>query len=357
MFESSMASRQDETRLPAEATTRSSGSGTRFACWYCGSGAGGKRVPVREMYFGSKESFDYIECSACRSWCIERIPEDLARHYPKEYGAHRSPHATQQRSTGLRQWARCVRTDARIGRFGAGIANRVEENYADLSPYPWRWMQMAGVGRHSAILDVGCGNGSLLRMLQAEGFNRLRGIDRFYPGETKLPGLTIGIGDVFDVQGQYDLVMLHHSLEHMPSPHEVLSRAKRLLLPGGALLVRVPLADCYAHRVYGEHWFQIDAPRHLAIPSVHGMLALARRIGMTPIAVDFDSRATQFTVSEAYRDGVSLTEQRRRRSEAGGRESRTDLDELERQAAELNTVHLGDMAAFLLRQSPSSPTA
>ncbi|HRH86929.1 MAG TPA: class I SAM-dependent methyltransferase [Rubrivivax sp.] len=317
------------------------------ACWYCGSDAQGRRTSVREMYFGSRQRFDYLECADCRSWRIETIPSDLSRHYPKDYGAHGSPAAVGKRARGPRQWVRVLRTDARIGRFGPAAAKWVENAYRELSPYPWRWLRMAGVNRDASILDVGCGNGSLLRALHAEGFNDLTGIDRFYPAECRLPGLTLRVGDVFDVHGRFNLVMLHHSLEHMPEPIEVLRQSKQLLEPDGTLLVRVPLADCVAHREYGEHWFQIDAPRHLAVPSVHGMFAIAERLGLEPVEVDFDSSATQFEASEGYRHDVPLVEQRRRHQDASALRSASMAFKARSEA--LNRMHLGDMAAFLFR--------
>lgn len=304
------------------------------------------------MYFGSRERFGYIDCSACHSLFIENIPSDLDRHYPNAYGAHRSPVASPKRVSGPRQWARILRTEARLGRLGSTVERWVSERYRGLSPYPWRWMRMAGIGRRSAILDVGCGNGSLLRAMHAEGFDNLHGVDLFYPAETKMPGLVIRTGDVFDVQGRFDLVMLHHSLEHMPEPFEVLRQAMKLLRPGGRLLVRVPLADCVAHREYGDDWYQIDAPRHLAVPSVHGMFALAERVGLVPLALDFDSSEAQFEKSEGYRNDIPLVEQRRNARVEPTADSGGSLRDWRERAEALNKMHLGDMAAFLFAAKP-----
>lgn len=177
----------------------------------------------------------------------------------------------------------------------------------------------------------------------------MKGIDRFYPAPTRLPGLAIDVGDVFDVDGCFDLVMLHHSLEHMPEPFRVLQRSISLLNPDGALLVRVPLADCVAHREYGEHWFQIDAPRHLAIPSVHGLSSLADRLGLEPQALDFDSSETQFETSEGYKKDMPLVEQRRRAKDGAAAADGESTKAWMARAEALNTMHLGDMAAFLFR--------
>jgi hypothetical protein len=46
--------------------------------------------PVREMYFGTREPFDYYNCSACAALQIVNVPEgeQLTRHYPQNYHAY-----------------------------------------------------------------------------------------------------------------------------------------------------------------------------------------------------------------------------------------------------------------------------
>jgi SAM-dependent methyltransferase len=323
------------------------------ACWYCGGAASVRSLLVEEMYFGSREKFEYHECGTCRSLFIRDVPADLSRHYPVAYGAHHKRTADTARASGPRRWARILRTQARLGRWGESVAGWVDQRYKHLEPYPWRWLRTAGVHRHSRILDVGCGNGTLMRALHAEGFTHLVGIDKFFPDEAQLPGLELLRGEISRVKGSFDLVMLHHSLEHMPNPAAVVAAACRLLSASGTLLLRVPIADCVAHREFGTHWFQLDAPRHLSVPSLHGLHALGERLSLAPFAVEFDSTATQFEISAGYREGISLDRQRRMPVD-GSAQTVVARRTLEERSRVLNMLHLGDMAAVYFRPRDAS---
>ena len=82
-----------------------------------------------------------------------------------------------------------------------------------------------------------------------------------------------------DEHGTYDIVMLHHSLEHMPDPAAAMKHVRRLVQPNGWALVRMPVAGSYGWRTYREHWLGLEPPRHLVIPSIEGMRQLADQAG------------------------------------------------------------------------------
>jgi SAM-dependent methyltransferase len=57
--------------------------------------------------------------------------------------------------------------------------------------------------------------------------------------------------------------MLWHSLEHQFEPARVLAEVRRLLKPGGRLLLEVPNLGSRQARLGGSRWFHLDVPRHL----------------------------------------------------------------------------------------------
>jgi SAM-dependent methyltransferase len=61
-----------------------------------------------------------------------------------------------------------------------------------------------------------------------------------------------------------DVVTMWHSLEHVHQPLDALRAARRLLAPGGRLIMAVPNIDSTAFRWFGPAWFGLDLPRHLA---------------------------------------------------------------------------------------------
>jgi SAM-dependent methyltransferase len=61
----------------------------------------------------------------------------------------------------------------------------------------------------------------------------------------------------------FDVLTMWHSLEHVHRPLEVLHEARRLLAPGGKLIVAVPNIDSLPFRWFGPAWFGLELPRHL----------------------------------------------------------------------------------------------
>ena len=95
------------------------------------------------------------------------------------------------------------------------------------------------------LLDVGCGNGALLRTFAAE-FPRweLVGVDRSESGANAvraIPGVQrFVVGGPADAPGRYDLISLIHVLEHVPEPLSFLSEVAAKLTPQGAVLIDAP---------------------------------------------------------------------------------------------------------------------
>src|SRR5437660_1670859 len=54
-------------------------------CRACDATAAQRHIAVREMMFGTREVFDYAECSTCKSLQIVTVPDDLSRFYPTQY--------------------------------------------------------------------------------------------------------------------------------------------------------------------------------------------------------------------------------------------------------------------------------
>src|SRR5262249_17068960 len=73
--------------------------------------------------------------------------------------------------------------------------------------------------------------------------------------------------------------------EHMYAPGAQLSAARRLLAPGGCLVVAVPNHGCPDASAYGAEWYAYDVPRHLwhFTPTTLGRLLDAQ--GLTPANV------------------------------------------------------------------------
>jgi SAM-dependent methyltransferase len=305
-----------------------------ISCRICGNPLGRIWV-VREAMFRIEESFDYFECHGCGCLQIVAIPESMERYYPSEYYSFSSTSRDRTPSRLIRA-LRAVRTRAAID--GTSMASRIVRS---LFPNPkLSTLAPLGIGPDSRILDVGCGMGWRLYALREAGFRNVLGIDPFAEKDIVHDnGIRIEKRYINETKGQWDVVMFHHSFEHVPDPLAVLQHAARLLAPAGRCLIRIPTVSSFAWEHYREHWYQIDAPRHFHLHSVKSLSILAERAGFRLMQVIYDSTRDQFWKSEMNRHAGDSTlrkiDTRRKRFWA-------------REAKRLNREGKGDQAAFYL---------
>jgi SAM-dependent methyltransferase len=323
-------------------------------CEVCGHAAGNKTLVAREMMFGWRDEFEYLECGGCGCLRLSNVPLDLDRYYPDDYYPS-MPDET--RTTGLKKllwhWraSYCLTGSGLVGRLLAKTYGRPSAGIFGRPDY-YRWLSKCKMSFSSRILDVGCGSGVLLFRLHNDGFTNLTGIDPFIKDSITHPGLVIRKQSLFAVEQEFDLVMLHHTFEHMSAPARVLSHIRRILRPGGHALIRIPVASSFAYRAYGANWAQLDAPRHLFIHSVKSVRLLAEQAGLDVMDVAFDSDEFQFWASEQYVRDIPLKDLRS--YAVSPRESifsETEIADFRRRANELNTRADGDSACFYLSRS------
>ena len=272
-----------------------------MTCQACGHDGTFRMFRTREMLFGWRHSFQYGECPQCGSLQIQQIPRNLPEYYPANYYSLKPPPERSKKPTGGRVALAKWLLESRIPLAG-WAAWRLRWKY----PF-FHWARTAGCGLGSRILDVGCGTGGLLRRMQRHGFRDLTGVDPYTSVETDEPGFRVRRAELGSVEGRFDLIMLHHVLEHLADPKRSLEEAKAHLNPNGRILVRIPVAGSETHRRYGADWFNLDPPRHLLVPSRRGMETLADRAGLRTVRVEFDGIETGYLMSEGYRRDVPYT--------------------------------------------------
>jgi 2-polyprenyl-3-methyl-5-hydroxy-6-metoxy-1,4-benzoquinol methylase len=107
---------------------------------------------------------------------------------------------------------------------------------------------LGGLPKSAAMLDLGCGDGSLLAHLQACGFTNARGVDcsTEQARAAVARGVSATQGDLFETlaaaPAAFDAILLIDVIEHMTKPE--LARLGHLLRsalrPGGLLVVQTP---------------------------------------------------------------------------------------------------------------------
>lgn len=314
-------------------------------CRICGDGSDHTVYTVKELMLGLRDEHQYFQCQHCGCLQISHIPDNLPEYYPSEsyysYDAPDKGHALKQRLVQLRD-RYAVTGNSLPGRILHGLMPNAK--LTTLRPL--------GLSRRSRILDVGCGAGILLHSLRNIGFENTLGIDPFNQQAIQYPnGLKIEQRDIFSERQEWDVIMFHHSFEHLPEQQRTLEQTFSLLKPGGTALLRVPTVSSYAWQHYGVNWSQLDAPRHLFLHSVESIKSLADQTGFKVEQVVYDSNAFQFWGSEQYEQDIAL------RSETSWAENpaqspftQKDIKAFEKRSRELNAVNQGDQAAFYLRK-------
>jgi SAM-dependent methyltransferase len=89
-----------------------------------------------------------------------------------------------------------------------------------------------------------------------------------------------------DLFAQYDVLSMHHYLEHTTEPRAELDLVASVLRPGALLQIEVPDPTSVVGRLLGRWWAPWGQPQHLhLIPQANLLAALVER-GFTPVAVD-----------------------------------------------------------------------
>ena len=313
-------------------------NGIDGACRICDAAGPHPDFDAREMMFGTRAPFRYFECGACGSVQIVAVPGDLGRFYPDDYYAFRG-----ESRNPLSAWLLRQRTRHALGRFtvAGGLMSWYRRDDA---------MQAVGLARPACdwrILDVGCGRGKLLDRLAVAGFSRLSGIDPFLPADHQTPhGVIVRRQPLEEADGAFDLIMFHHALEHVIDPVRLLAQAEARLAPDGSCLVRIPTPSSEAWQTYGADWVQLDAPRHLVLPSRAGLGIAARKAGLQIETIIDDSTEFQFVGSALYARDIPLNG-----PGAGGSPiGRRQLAAFRRRARALNRAGRGDQIAVILRK-------
>lgn len=94
------------------------------------------------------------------------------------------------------------------------------------------------------ILDIGCGVGAFVRRLR-EFSGEVYGtdIDResLVRGTEAVPNLALAIGEQMPFKdAAFDVILLHEVLEHVDNDVETLREARRMLAPGGSVVIFCP---------------------------------------------------------------------------------------------------------------------
>ncbi len=138
------------------------------------------------------------------------------------------------------------------------------------------------------LLDVGCGDGKFLAFMRELGWS-VTGVE---PDEeaAKRARLDHGLDVVpkpLEQAGfpndRFDVITMGNVLEHLPDALEALRQGKRILKPGGRMVILTPNPGSLGHRLFGRNWRGLEPPRHFFL---YPPLALRRIVARAGLAVE-----------------------------------------------------------------------
>ncbi len=118
------------------------------------------------------------------------------------------------------------------------------------------------------VLDIGCGRGDFPALMASRGWDAAGiELDERIEGRGRGGGgLELRYGRLEDVRfadAGFDAVTMWHVFEHMRDPVWVMNECRRIIKPGGLLVIAVPNARSLQARLTGRNWFHLDPPFHL----------------------------------------------------------------------------------------------
>lgn len=255
-------------------------------CLLCGSGNSQLLVEGSDKCMGNTGLwFAVVQCQECGLCFTNPRPtkESIGSFYQGDY----QPHHLKQRRRQQLSWRE------RVFQF----LPRSERNF----------LPVFGNGR---LLDFGCGGGSFLERMHKQGW-QVTGLDMAMPAVERIRG-ELGLHALHGTlphpelaPSSFEMITMWQALEHVHEPLLVLRQARRLLVPGGKILVAVPNIDSLAFRWFGNAWFGLDVPRHLTHFTAWTLTQMLQMAGfhVGPVRMQHHSKWLRSSAQLACRSG------------------------------------------------------
>lgn len=157
----------------------------------------------------------------------------------------------------------------------------------------WRIKKLPGRIQKFSVLDIGCGNGSFLKLLSRRGF-LVRGTEiapEYHFSNTEISSKICKkeLKECKFSDNEFDIITMWHTLEHFANPLDYLSETRRILKENGFLIIEVPNFQSWQSRLTKSNWFHLDVPRHVFHYSPQSMNIILSKTGFKILKISTDS--------------------------------------------------------------------
>ncbi len=177
--------------------------------------------------------------------------------------------------------------------------NRLEERdqFLEDIDYIIKFLNSLSTGR---ILDIGCGLGWLLSALNDCWKKYGVEISQFASNYAKR-SYKVFNGPFIDYNCEdnfFDVVILHHVIEHMEDPLLNVLKIKKILKKNGFLIIGTPDFDSGCARRFGKNYRLLNDITHISLFSNDSMHRFLREHGFKIIKVEYPFFKTRFFTKE-----------------------------------------------------------
>lgn len=239
----------------------------------------------QENEVSSTHEWSLVRCKECGLVYLNPRPANVGEFYPNTYYSYVSSGSV---------WASGLKS--RIKKFLR--RRRLLWNLLERTPWRGRLQdgatELLGWVKPGTVLEIGCGSGDALGSFAALGWKTFGvEISEAAAELARRKGHTVWVGDVATLdlpEGFADAVYMSHVLEHTPSPRRTLTALRRLLRPGGVVIIEVPNFGALWSKVFRECNVALDLPRHFYHFTRETLVKLVSEAGFR--VKDLKTRAT-----------------------------------------------------------------
>ena len=232
-------------------------------CYLCGADACDPFVEAQDDLTGKPGTFTFVVCRRCGlAYQNPRVPlSRIGEYYDDQYIAHRR----------TRSWGMLTPVFERAMNKLDSDKDRIVSRFVALTP-------------RSDVLDVGCAVGTFLQRIRKRYGSSVCGIDfKDLSGAHTMEGVEFHCNVFYEAplrENRFDLVTMWHFLEHDYDPARSLDTARRVLKPGGTLVVEVPRLDSRTFTWFTSRWPGLQAPQHTVLLDRERLLRFVRAAGL-----------------------------------------------------------------------------
>ncbi|MBN1661684.1 MAG: class I SAM-dependent methyltransferase [Anaerolineae bacterium] len=213
------------------------------SCHSCGADDASFLFEGWDRLHGQPGRFRVVGCRQCGLIYLNPrpTPAEIGRYYPQDYRPYIAPVRAASK--------RVTRWDARYGLYK-------------------RLRVVSARQPGGRLLDVGCATGDFLAFAHEHGWET-HGVELVESAAAycrDILGLHVVTGDLLDAaypDDHFDVITLWNVFEHLYAPAATLHELKRIVKPGGWLVMAVPNPDSLDAHLFGPAWAGYDVPRHL----------------------------------------------------------------------------------------------